>query len=290
MIGRPRSEAEAERQKQHALFMQAPVAIAIIEGRQLLFTFANPAYRALVNGRDVVGKTLLEALPDLKGQGFDVLLNRVLDTGEPFFGKEVPIKLEHHVGDELLRLNFVYTAKRNLAGEVDGILVSAFDVTELVGARQQAEALTEKVRASEDQMRLVIDAIPLLVSFVTADERYGLVNTAYENWFGFSQEVLLGRTIREVIGEAAYGVLGPYVRRGLAGERLSFEQYGVLSRRGGTRDVGVSLVPRQDAAGTVEGYVAVLEDITDQRRAEQERERLFVLAQLIQFENNWSLH
>jgi PAS domain S-box-containing protein len=264
------AEVLAERAAQRDLFMQAPVAIAILEGPEHTFTFANPAYRALVNGRDVVGKPLLVALPDLRGQGFDALIDRVMVTGEPFVGEEVPIKLEHHVKDELLFLNFSYTPKRNTQGTIDGVMVSGFDVTEQVRARRRVEALAMELRGSEAELRLVTDALPVLVSFVGADERYRFLNRAYEEWFGVSRESLVGKTLREVIGELAYERLRPFVLRGLAGERCSFEQYGVPYRLGGTRDIKVSFVPLLDPDGSTDGYVALLEDITERRRAEEE--------------------
>ena len=127
----------------------------------------------------------------------------------------------------------------------------------------------EPLPASETRLQLVTDALPILVSFVTADERYALVNRAYEHWFGLPREQLLGRTLLEVIGEAAYAALQPYVRRGLAGERFSFEQYQVPYRLGGTRDVRVTFVPHRDPADVVDGYIAFLEDISEQRRLDQ---------------------
>lgn len=140
--------------------------------------------------------------------------------------------------------------------------------------RQRVEALAERVQQSEAQWRLLNDALPVLVSFVTADERYGLVNKAYEDWFGLPREALLGRPVREIIGEAAYAVMSPFVKRALAGEQFSFEQRGVPYRLGGTRDVRVSFVPHRDPTGAVDGYVALLEDVTAQRHLEVERERL----------------
>jgi hypothetical protein len=113
-----------------------------------------------------------------------------------------------------------------------------------------------------------MDALPLLVSIVTADERYGFVNKAYETWFGIPAGQLLGRTLREVIGEAALARLGPNVRRALAGETFSFEQTNVPYRLGGTKDVKVSFVSRRTADGAPDGYFALLEDVTTQRRAE----------------------
>ena len=269
----PATEAEVARAAQHALFMQAPIAIAILEGPAHIFTLANAAYRALVNGRDVVGKPLLVALPDLVGQGFDALLDRVMATGEPFFGKEVPVRLTHHAADQVLFLNFSYTPKRNAAGVVDGVMVSGSDVTDQVLARQRVEALAADVRGSEAELRLVTDALPVLVSFVGADERYRFLNRAYEEWFGVSRDELIGKTLLEVIGEAAYAKLRPFVLRGLAGESFSFEQHAVPYRLGGDRDIKVSFIPHRDVNGVSDGYVALLEDITTLRRAESELRR-----------------
>ncbi|WP_426734790.1 hybrid sensor histidine kinase/response regulator [Myxococcus faecalis] len=147
------------------------------------------------------------------------------------------------------------------------------DVTEKMQVSQRNEALTEQLRASEAEQALLLDAIPVLVSYVNADERYGRVNKAYEEWFGISRDQMRNRKIREVIGEAAYAVLGPYVRRGLAGESFSFEQHDVPYRLGGKRDVRVSFIAHQSPGGSVDGYVALLQDITAQRKLEQEREQ-----------------
>ena len=134
-----RAEAEAERLKQHDLFMQATVAIAILDGPEHVYTFANAPYRKLVNGRDVLGKPLEVALPDLNEMGFDKLLDNVMATGKPFVATEMPIKLEHHKDNELLYLNFTYTPKRDANGAIDGVMATLVDVTEQVLARQQAE-------------------------------------------------------------------------------------------------------------------------------------------------------
>ncbi len=159
------------------------------------------------------------------------------------------------------------------AGRIDDGRLSGSEATEAVIARQRAEGLAVEVRRSEAELRLVTDALPVPVSFVRYDERYALVNKAYEDWFGIPREQLIGRELRGVVGEAAYAVLRPYVLRGLSGERFSFEQYDVPYRLGGTRDIRVWFVPHRDASGAVEGYVALLQDISAQRRTEQVVER-----------------
>jgi PAS domain S-box-containing protein len=153
-------EAEAERQKLLDLFAQAPVAIAIHEGREHTFTFANPAFRALVGGRDVVGRSLLEALPELRGQGFEAVLDRVVATGEPFVGNELPVRLDRTGRGTPAEtfFNVVYSPKRNARGQVEGVVQCAYDVTEHLVARRRAEALAEKLRESEERLRRVVEA------------------------------------------------------------------------------------------------------------------------------------
>lgn len=264
-----RAEAQLEREKLQALLMTAPVAIAILEGPAHTFGFANALYRKLLGGCDVAGKALLHAQPELAGQGIEVLLQRVMTTGEPLTLSAMPVTLGAEPGEEGF-LNVTYAPKRNVRGQVDGVLVAGVDVTEQVRTQQRAGTLAEKVKASEAELRLVIDALPVLVAFVTAGERYGLVNKAYEDWFGRPQAELLGQTVRESIGEDAYAQFGPLVQRGLAGEQFSVEQYAVPYRQGGVRDVKISILPHRDTLEQVDGYVALLEDITARRRLEQE--------------------
>jgi sigma-B regulation protein RsbU (phosphoserine phosphatase) len=159
-------------------------------------------------------------------------------------------------------------------GEATRLAGAIVDITPRKLAERERELRLEREAASEAQLRLVTNAIPLLISFVTPEETYGLVNRAYEDWFGIPAEALIGRKLREVVGEAAYQVLGPYIKRGLAGERFSFEQHGVPYRHGGARDVRVTFVPLTLSEGAASGYVGVLEDITTHRASEAERERL----------------
>lgn len=136
---------------------------------------------------------------------------------------------------------------------------------------EERGALSVRARTSEGELAVVLDSIPLLVSFVDADARYRLVNQAYERWFGVSCAALRGQKVRDVIGETAWEELGPLVERGLAGERFDFQRNDVPYRLGGLRDVRGSFIPHRTGAH-IDGYVAVLEDVTARRRLERERE------------------
>ncbi len=144
-----RAEAETERARLHALVTQAPAAIAIMRGPDFVFEFTNPLYEKFSGRMGLVGKPFREALPELVEQpGVVEVLSRVLQTGEPFVGHEYPVALDRR-GDGSLEqafLNLVYQPLHDAQGRVDGLLTHAVDVTELVRARQRAEALEQQAR------------------------------------------------------------------------------------------------------------------------------------------------
>ncbi|HEY6862622.1 MAG TPA: ATP-binding protein, partial [Burkholderiales bacterium] len=154
------AKREAQLQREHlvSLFMQAPNPIVMLRGREHVIQLANPPACRLWGRQpaQVVGRPLLEALPDLRGQVFKELLDRVLHTGVPFEGKEVPANLDP-AGDgsvETVYLNFVYAPMRGVTGEIEGVLVVAFDVTDQVRAREQMTRLhaeAEQASRSKDQ-------------------------------------------------------------------------------------------------------------------------------------------
>jgi len=140
-------EREAARHLMEGLFNAAPAAIALIRGQDLVVVFANPRCLELwqrTKPSDVVGKPLLSAMPELRGQGLDDVLRRVMASGEPVSGSELPATVFRAGVEVHLRLNYVYVPTRDLAGVVDGVSVFAFDVTREFDARRRAE-LGERV-------------------------------------------------------------------------------------------------------------------------------------------------
>jgi PAS domain S-box-containing protein len=128
-------EAEA---RWRALFDQAPGFLCILRGPEHRFEFANPRYFELVGHRDIIGKTVGEALPEVATQGFVGLLDEVYRTGEPHVGTAIPVSLTRgSSGDEQqVYLDFVYQPIRDADGTVTGVLVDGYDVTDRVVAHQ----------------------------------------------------------------------------------------------------------------------------------------------------------
>ena len=107
--------------------------------------------------------------------------------------------------------------------------------------------------AREAQMRLVADALPVLISYVDAGGRYRFNNKAYEEWFGHKRKDLAGRHLRDVLGDSAYEALRPMVEKVLAGERVTAER-ALSYKDGGDRFVRIEYVPDRRDDGSVGGF------------------------------------
>lgn len=130
-----------EQERLHEVFMQAPAAIAVLEGRDHVFTVVNPLYSELIGGRDVLNMPVRRALPEIEGQGFFELLDAVYAEGTPFSAREMPVWLVRQAGaaPEELYVNFVYQPLKTVEGTTHAIMVHAVDVTTQVRARWEAE-------------------------------------------------------------------------------------------------------------------------------------------------------
>ncbi|RKH23149.1 response regulator [Corallococcus sp. CA041A] len=124
------------------IFQHTPVGIAILRGPEHVFEFANQNYLKLVANRDVTGKAIRDALPDLARQGIYELLDGVFTTGEPYIGRSLRVVFNDGPDQSAREVffDFVYQPMSDAKGQVESIIVVAFDVTELATARREAEA------------------------------------------------------------------------------------------------------------------------------------------------------
>ncbi|MFW6350342.1 MAG: diguanylate cyclase [Thiohalospira sp.] len=113
---------------------------------------------------------------------------------------------------------------------------------------------------------LLLDAVPALISYIDADQRYREVNAAYRERFGVEAEDLRGRPVLDFIGQEAYDRIRPYLEAALAGERVSYED-DVPLPDGTTRTLHGDYLPHRDTNGRVVGLYAIVRDITDHRDA-----------------------
>jgi PAS domain S-box-containing protein len=146
------AELRAEREKLEGLFQHAPAFMATLAGPEFVFEFANEDYYRLIGHRNIIGKRVLDVVPELESQGFIGFLEGVYATGEAFVGRGVPISFVRQDGEEeKLFLDFSFQAVHDAEGEITGILVHGMDMTEQHLARQAMERMNEDLEARVDE-------------------------------------------------------------------------------------------------------------------------------------------
>jgi PAS domain S-box-containing protein len=278
-----RAAAERAERQLREVFAQAPAFVAVLRGPQHVFEFANDAYLRLVGNRDIIGKSVSRALPEVAGQGFVELLDRVLTTGTPHVGRATPVQLTSTDGTpSLVYLDFVYQPLTNASGEHVGIVVHGSDVTDAVRAKHDVERLwveSEQARAnlqeSEARYRFLANAIPVQVWTATPDGSLDYISDLTAEYFGKRPE--------EVVGEQWLAMLHPEdVRRTVerwmqslrTGEPYEAEFRLFSAAHQAYRWHLTRATPQRDAQGTIIRWFGTNTDIEDRKRAESELQRL----------------
>ena len=235
----------------------SPVAMLLLEphrdarGRPADFTctYANSeAARILGRERaDLEGRSARELLPDgPEGAALLEACGEVLDS----LGRR-QIEVEWRAAS-----SGVFSISVAVAGE--GVALWLTDVSEY------RHAVSEAV-ASRAELESVTELMDAGVTRCTRELRYAWANPRFGEWIGRSPKELIGQSIRDVIGAAAFATLEPYFNRVLAGEHVEYEReidYLAI----GPRWVHASYVPTRNAQGVVDGWVAVVLDVTDKKR------------------------
>lgn len=140
-------------------------------------------------------------------------------------------------------------------------LGAALDLTE----RKHTE---QALRQSQTELQLIINAMPVLISYVDREERFRLNNAAYLDWYGLTPQELYGRTILEVIGEEAYALRAPYITEALSGRPCCFS-ISTPHRDGSIRQALMNYLPRHGADGAVNGFYIFVIDETESKKTEE---------------------
>ncbi|MDZ7789895.1 MAG: PAS domain-containing protein [Xanthomonadales bacterium] len=150
------------------------------------------------------------------------------------------------------------TSLRDEEGRVLGFVGTGIDVTE------QKRALKAQWHW-EHERHYLLDALPMLIAHVGSDFRVRLANEGYRQWFGVNPADMVGEPIADVIGESAFGVLEPYFRSALSGQRAVY--HGRLKYRfGPTRFIHGSYIPAFDEDERTDGFYIVSVDLSEQQR------------------------
>ena len=150
--------------------------------------------------------------------------------------------------------------ERDEAGAPVALVGAHTDITE----RKRAE---EEARESEERLRAIADALPVLISYVDRDQVFRFVNRTYETWFQRPRTEIVGRRVEEVMTPTMYAARRPQLKRALAGEEVSYEVE--FPRREGIAFTEVVHVPHRDLRGEVLGVYVIVTDVTQHKLSER---------------------
>ena len=208
------------------------------------------------SAEEVVGRSITLLIPQDRQYEEPVLLAR-LRRGE---------RIDHYETVRVtkdgrhLNISLSVSPVRNAEGQIVGAAKVARDIT----AQKRAEAA---LRKSEQRLELISNTVPALISYVGSDRCYQSCNKAYTAWFGVPREQIVGRNMREVVGDDAWAVIGPHIEAAFAGEAVEFEAEAPY-RHGGARWIHAAYTPHLLANGQVSGVIVLVTDITARKHAE----------------------
>jgi len=251
-----------------SMIVQAPVAIGLLRGENLVIEEANAPILAFW-GRDssIIGKPLLEALPELEGQGFDELMRGVMASGEPYYGYEALARIRH--GDVLRDdyFNFVHAPLRESDGSVSGVMVVATEVTAQVQAKKELQESERRFRS------LVLDAPVPTAVYAGPEMVIQLANEAMLKLWGKDASVI-GRKLRDALpeleGQPFYQLLDEVYRTGVDYQGTEDRADLIIDGKLQTFYFNFTYKPLRDADGQVYAILNMALDITYQVNAKQD--------------------
>jgi PAS domain S-box-containing protein len=289
---------------------EVPAGLAILSGKNMVLEMANSYMLGLWDKNEqAIGKALLDFLPELRDQPFPVILEEVYTTGKTYIATETPVALNRGGKDDIVYMDFSYTPLKDVSGNPNGILVLAEDVSERTLSRQREQQLTEKLTASNEELRdtvkeladiqhkmeaiirqlkesegrfqqLIKDAPTGIIVLRGEDMMVEIVNDGYARLIGRKAEEVLHRPLFEVIPEAEAEFRSLIQNIWLTGQPCYLYDHPYIVYAGEKEIQGyLNLVyqPYREPDGSITGVMVLCQDVTEEvasrLKAQQAEER-----------------
>lgn len=273
-------EKEIGRQQRQfkAMFEEAPVSMAILKGPELIFDSANTLYYKLTGKQTLIGRRVRDVFPEVVGQGYFEKIDHTYQTGETIHEPEALIQMRNDETGELrdVYMNYMLQPYYGTEGEIEGIFYFGVDVTSQVLSRR-------KIEESEHRYSELIQNLP--VAFFTTDKEGRIMmfnKSAIKLW---GRKPAPGQEVWCESWELFRSDMSPLpreecptmitLRTGLPVRGLDI----ILKQPDGTyRHIMPHPSPLLDAEGALTGVMNILIDITERKKAEEELDKLSLIA------------
>jgi PAS domain S-box-containing protein len=253
------SLANKQLQELERLYETAPIGLGFLDP-DLRFVRVNERL-AQIDGLPAeahIGRRLADVVPEAAAS-LEGIYREVIATGASLTERELRAATPALPGESRDWQVSAYPLKQP-DGSVLGVTFAVSDITE-------RKRFSDELKRQETLLRLVIDAVPGLVLYIDRQHRYRFANRAYGEWFQRPPLDFEGQDMAQALGQSGFEQLREEVDRALAGEQVVFERHIRYPDR--SRDVQVTYVPDRQSDGVVRGLVALVQDVTEQKRAER---------------------
>lgn len=268
---RTQQQLVASKKQALAVFDQAPVGVALISADGLTFQLANQCCCELIDRKadHLIGRALLDVLPELAGQGFDALLRNVLETGRVQRADEVPVTLRRYGQLETVYVDYTLQLLQSDEGGDGEVLVMLTDATTRVVDRQ---ALAE----TEARFRALVEEAPVATClFVGRELRIEVANQVMLNIWGKGNGVLnkpLADALPELNGQPFPELLDRIYTTGEPYSALGTPVDLLVDGRLKRHYFDFTYKPLRDTTGAVYAIIDMAIDVTEQVLAKQKLE------------------
>ncbi|MEI7489220.1 MAG: ATP-binding protein, partial [Chryseobacterium sp.] len=256
-----------------SLVEHSPVAMASLKGEDFTVDIVNGAILEIWGkDRSVIGKPLRLALPEIEKQPFLGILKEVYQSGKPFYGQELKVKLlvDQKLTD--LYINFVYQPISDTDGKTTTILVVASDVTDQVNARDTVKEINTRLQIALDASSLGSTEVELATGIMQS-------NNQFKRNFGFSdeEEFAYSDLFEAILPEHRVRVK-ELVQEAIRTNGIYKTEYPIKWRDGSLHWIQAHGRPRYDENGNGDRMVGMTADITDKKLFEQRKDDFLSIA------------
>jgi PAS domain S-box-containing protein len=266
-----RKIVEASDARMKSFFNQAPAAIAVLEGPELLFTLANPLYQKLFGRTEeqLLGKSISEVWPGNEGSEISEIFHSVYNSGKPLFAHDFTASFEEDGITKTGYFDFIAHPIQDNEGNLSNIMIHATEITGQVNARR-------KLEESEQQVRSLVESAPFPIGvYIGREMRIALANQSIMDVWGKGNDVI-GKLYSEILPELSnqeiFNQLDQVYTTGIPFHAKYQQVDLVIDGKLQSYYFNYSFTPLYDAEGNVYGVMNTAAEVTDLVMAKQKVE------------------